>query len=249
MVTNGRAIIECVTSFSQLNADIAYFQGYTEKQLEPVIAKFIEGTDYSEYYWAADDLIATRESFKLVQKAAEDFSVVTGYCNLGIHKGLEKLANITKSPLLVPKPQSLKAYDFYTLNEADFAHDYAFNTYFVGAAFTAMSRELWIEFPFKTYGLEGGFSSDYNLSWRLQEADIPMYAVRGAFFKHLAAGPSTLLGSVIPNVTVMRDGELISKYVEQRITTTKDAKPFFNNATERREAKWKADRDKGEQSA
>jgi hypothetical protein len=84
---------------------------------------------------------------------------------------------------------SIDCYDFPTRKEVEQSGG-LYRSWFTGFAFTFMSKDMWQRFPFDCIG-DPGYQSDYRLSVRLQEADVPIWASPDGFIKHLRLAEST----------------------------------------------------------
>ena len=78
-----------------------------------------------------------------------------------------------------------------------------------------MSKEMWLKFPFACFtdgAQDPGYASDFNLSRRLQDERVPVYAVRESFCYHWRSewqntnhpdDSPLLIGELIPSVTLV----------------------------------------------
>ncbi len=181
IVLNPRQIAECLLTLRALKIDQAWCTGYTEHQLQPVIADLVEQHAYEHYIVVPDDVIPTQPALDAVRAAlAAGQPVVTGYCNLDT-SGDDRV-NITRSPLT--EPRTMASYDFYTQRQVDQYRAELVPTHFVGFALTGMSRPLWQRYPFQAYG-SPGCSSDYHLSRRLAADGVPMVAPKRGRVHHV----------------------------------------------------------------
>ena len=230
MIMNARMIDICLRSYKTLPIDRAYFTGYNEIGLETAISKFIEKTDYRHYLLISDDVIANKEALVKVEEALEIVDIATGYCNITPESPLVNLTNIK----LVSEPKSINDYHFMSRDVADNSAYELFKTYLAGFMFTGMTRKLWQEFPFECYHnkvvmsevvgddveaktllqeyveeqtKEIGWGSDHCVSKKLQDANMTISAVRGAFCEHLGGDlrlPATLVGKIKPKTTLVK---------------------------------------------
>lgn len=191
LVMNPRRIARCITAIESLPIDKVWMTAMWEKELEPVIDKIVDdviaGPDgYTHLILLSDDTVPTPKSLALVLAALEEgHPVVTGYCNLD---SKVPHVNLTKSPFKHVDQSYGNDYDWFTRDEVEAWPDPIVPTCFGGACLTAMSRELWKQFPFRCNthpGAEMGYCSDWNLCVRLQAAGIPIVAPRGAFVHHV----------------------------------------------------------------
>lgn len=182
-IMNPRQIPECMQSLKALEVRKAWLQNYTEWELQEVIASIVrdEAIHFSHLVLVADDCIVTQSALDAVLAHAEEHPVVTGYCRLDWS---HPLVNITRRPISGDAP-SAGAYDFYSLDEVQAYPEELVPTGFVGFALTCMSREMWTRFPFGVFGAASqSWSSDFHLSARLRDAEVPMVAVREGLVGH-----------------------------------------------------------------
>lgn len=185
LVMNPRAIEECVAAIRRLPIRKAWLTGFTESQLESVIESLIDEHDeHTHFLILSDDGIPTRSALEQVLTLLEaGHPVVTGYSNLD---ATGQIVNIGRAGFhLKPWPTGQDSYDLMDLGEVAAHPEEAIPISTVGFSLTGMSRELWRQFPFLTYGGARGWGSDYSLSYRLQEAGIVPVAAREAFFYHV----------------------------------------------------------------
>lgn len=184
MIMNARNIKRACDAFRELTTDCVYATGYTELELKDVFADIIEKTDYTHYLVVSDDVVVTQRAVNAVFKQLEMLHVVvTGWCN---HDLIEPGVNLTRTPLPgYQHPTTREEWDWWHFAEVLSYPSSAVPTYFAGMCLTGMSREMWQRFPFDCYPLGHFGGSDYHLSWRLQEAGIPIVGARDGFVFHL----------------------------------------------------------------
>jgi hypothetical protein len=200
MVMNARDITRCLDSYRKLSIDKVYFRGYTEKQLEGPINRFVHETDYDNYVIISDDQVIEQDTLDLVCRNIREDRVVTGYCVLP-----GGFVNLCYAPLKDPRPKK-SSYSWMKVEDVEtFPGDLAPTT-FAGFFLTTMSRQMWLDFPFRAYGpvprqMQSlsrhlpqygkvgeslrGYASDYNLCYRLGKKGVKIYAVKGALVEHL----------------------------------------------------------------
>lgn len=182
VVMHPRRIPVCVKAFDALDADIAYLSGGNESQAMDMFAEVLAGSDHDHLVVVSDDVIVTQPALDAVVAALEDgVLVATGWCLLD---RTNRYSNVTDQPLIGNKPD-WSAYSFMTAVDVRDRSE-RFETGFAGLALTGMSRELWQRFPMACYGADlHGWASDFHLSVRLRDADVPITAVRDAYVEHL----------------------------------------------------------------
>jgi hypothetical protein len=158
--------------------------GYTERQLaDGVFASVIDANrDFSHFMVASDDVIIRWSAIGAILRRAPEHEVLTGYCQ-ATHT--EWRTNLTRAPLQGDLPRA-DAYDFIPFQEI-VSGPPTVRSWFTGMCLTFMPRMLWYEFPFQCFADKAedpGYGSDFSLSKRLQEADIPITAVRDSFTYH-----------------------------------------------------------------
>jgi len=191
---NPRDIPESITALNSLKIDKFWMRAHTQKQLEPVVESFVNDTDYDNYIMISDDTEPTQAALDVVQELAETNEACTGYSNMSPKN---PRFNLSIRKLRAPAPSYfscdyLHAWEFKKCSDR-------FRTYFTGMSFTCMRRALWKLYPFRVYPenalrkgviINGkrpnGWASDYNLSYRLQRASIPIITDKKAFVYHNA---------------------------------------------------------------
>lgn len=183
LVLNPRRIPECVDAIAALPIDRVWLQNYTESELSDVIPGVIAACDHDVIGVLSDDTEPTREALAAVLELAAPDRVTTGWCNLD---DASELVNLSTEPLATSTPTTT-AYTFPTRAWVE-AHDTReVPTYFAGHCLTFMHRDLWRRFTWECHGGPPGYASDLMLSWRLQEAGVPIIAARDGFVRHVKA--------------------------------------------------------------
>lgn len=183
LVLNPRRIPECVDAISSLPVDKVWLQNYTESELSDVILDVLAQVPHDLVGILSDDTVPTRAALDEVLALAQPGRVTTGWCNLD---DASDLVNLSTEPLATSTPTTT-AYTFPTRAWVE-AHDtLEVPTYFAGHCLTFMDRDLWDRFPWECHGGPPGYASDLMLSWRLQEAGVPIVAARDGFVRHVKA--------------------------------------------------------------
>jgi hypothetical protein len=107
--------------------------------------------------------------------------VVTGWCNLDASSDL---VNLSVEPLAASEPAA-STYSFPTRAWVEQHPEPVVRSYFAGHCLSFMERALWERFPWQCYGGAPGYASDLHVSWRLQEAGVPIMAARDGFVRHV----------------------------------------------------------------
>jgi len=157
--------------------------GYTEAELAAgVFAEALVAHPHDYYIVASDDLILRWAAVVEIHQALKADRVVTGYCQF---THTDWRVNLVSGPLAGDSPNK-DAYTFWHFQDV-ISGDREQRTWFTGMSLTGMSRQMWSEFPFRCYTDQPGdkgYGSDFHLSKRLQDADVPIYAIRDAFAYH-----------------------------------------------------------------
>ncbi len=180
IVMNPRRIPQCLNSIEELDIPKIYMQGYTEHQI--MTDAFPQALDHGyDWYWlASDDLIIRQSALDAVRALRDqDHPIVTGYSQFS---HTDWTVNLTSEPLRGPVP-CVSAYTFRKYPECVSYPDPAIPTWFTGMALTGMSADMWRRFPFMV-DFDPGWASDFHLSRRLQDANVPIVAAREGFTYH-----------------------------------------------------------------
>ena len=180
MIMNPRSVPETTEAFKALSIDRAWLTGYTEDGLVPVVAQVVQETDYTHYMMIADDGVVTPRALNAVLSAGETREVVTGWANITSDGPFVNLSSQPVGRVELTTVEELVP-GLYRWVDVLLGPD-LFQTYVMGFCLTMMTRELWQRFPFEAYS---NAKSDHCLCWRLQQAGIPITAVREGFVKHL----------------------------------------------------------------
>lgn len=182
VILNPRYLPECILSLEQIDAPKVWLKNFTELELEEVIPQVIKESDYENYIVVSDDVIASTDAFSAVASALDVAQVVTGYCNLDPHS---PYCSLTKTPPAQPYG-TVHTYDWYTLDEVYRLDALTIRTFHPSMAMTGMSAEMWGRFPWRCFGRNGkfGWAADLDLSIRLHEAGIPIFAPKKGFMYH-----------------------------------------------------------------
>lgn len=181
VVMHPRRIPECVAAFAELDIDKLLMDGFTEWEIMQEAFPAVLEHDYDWLWLASDDLVVRPQALAAVRALRDDSGapVVTGYSQFA-HDDWR--VNLTKAPLSATHPGD-NPYEFFQFHEVYGNPEPAVRSWFTGMALTGMSREDWRRFPFKV-DFDPGWASDFNLSLRLQRADVPIVAARDGFCYH-----------------------------------------------------------------
>jgi hypothetical protein len=183
LILNPRRIPECVDAIAALPIDKVWLERYTEHELSDVIPQVVADCDHDLIGILSDDTAPTGDALEAVLSLAAPGRVVTGWCNLDDESDL---VNLSSNPLTTNIP-SVSAYTFPTRAWVQEHETREVPTYFAGHCLTFMWREHWAIFPWECHGGNPGYASDLMLSWRLQEAGVPIIAARDGYVRHVKA--------------------------------------------------------------
>lgn len=211
IVMNPRNTVFIRRALEELPIDKIWLTGWTEKQLaEGVFLEAISEFNYDQYLMASDDIIIREDALTAVRRLLDaGHPVATGYSQ---RSHTEWVVNVTSGPLRGEEPGP-DAYTFRMFQDVVSWADPAVPTWFTGMSLTAMSRELWLKYPFGCYSSghsDPGWASDFHLSRRLQDDNVPIVAAREGFCYHWRndwqrVGPTDdplVVGKVIPSISL-----------------------------------------------
>lgn len=181
LVLNPRDIRVSVESILRLRGvSQAWFSSFTERQVAGRINDFIAETDFDAYAVIADDCVCSQAALDAVLAAFGDGrDPVTGWTTLDAESAF---ANVTCEPLIGDEPHA-GAYEWMLAEDLE-RESSPVECFFMGFALTLMSRELWLQFPFGCYGVNG-YASDFHLSRRLRDAGVEMTVAPAGRVEHL----------------------------------------------------------------
>lgn len=172
MIMNARNQSTFRDCMDKLNISKVWFKGYTEFELNTEINKFIQETQFDNYYIVSDDLVIQPKAFELLQEKLKTHPIVTGWGvwrqNFDwttIHRQ-DKLYVYNQGPSLPmwrKHFQTVRTYEIDTLPEE-------FETAFTGWFYTGARREIWLKYPYQTMGVyknQPGASTDAHWSKRI----------------------------------------------------------------------------------
>lgn len=163
-------------AFDSLSVAKCYIRSHTEAEIQNEAFSDVLAGD--PVVVVSDDALVSQVALETVIRLLEDHPVVTGWCPLAEDS---ELCNLSRG-VLPEGPPSVQSYDFMRCDDVKGL----VSTSFAGMCLTGMSRELWQRFPFMAYGVPG-FASDYHLSYRLQEAGVPIVSHEDARCGHVKA--------------------------------------------------------------
>ena len=172
MIMNARNQSSFRDCMDKLNISKVWFKGFTEFELNIEINKFIQETQFDNYYIVSDDLLIQPEAFNLLQEKLKIYPIVTGWGvwrqNFDwttIHKQ-DKLHIYNQGPKL---PMFRKHFQTLRTYEIDALPD-EFETAFTGWFYTGIRRDIWLKYPYQTMSINNnqpGASTDAHWSKRI----------------------------------------------------------------------------------
>lgn len=190
LITRVRNLKKSLKSIEALPYSKVWVEYHTELEISkkfPAIVKSARHRGYTHLAVFSDDGIISPEGAEIIFDAAKYIPVACGWCNMDSGP----LSNISKSPLRDVTPTT-NSYDLFTIDEILNHPDYSIRTWFSGASMHVMSLDLWKIHPYMCYGPKDpevtdykGHSSDYHLCIRLQNASVPIFAMKDARIKHI----------------------------------------------------------------
>jgi hypothetical protein len=181
MVLNPRDIPYCMEALRGLEIPKCWVSYVPEIEAARLINIQIEMTDYDRYVIISDDCEPYQDALERVLALHDGHpdKCVTGYSNFDKYLPYVNLC----WNRLHPPPPHMDSYRFLTRTEVDeLDQEKPITTTFAGLSFTTMTRELWRRFPLRT--TVWGGQMDYQLSYELAQADVPLLAAPGAFVRH-----------------------------------------------------------------
>lgn len=223
MIMHAREIPECMLSLKALQIDKVWFRGFTEPELGPEIATFIEYKKYDRYIMVSDDCIVTQQALDNLISLEHAAEVVTGWCNITPGKSMVNLeltpATPRNSPYIrwrdrlprwaVPAAKWIylkgpagfgmqkAVYDHFPKIDEIWKQEPLFRTYFVGWSLTSISRRIWQRYQFRfPEDQRAGHGSDRAMSDDLARGGIIALCARDSFIYHLGSMRNFIVGKV-----------------------------------------------------
>ena len=126
-----REIKEVIESINQIDMPRVWFRAYNSLEIELVMNKFVEETDYDNYIITSDDLILYPEATRIILDMPKEYLAVSGYCNMFV--GSEYVGLCSK-PLTLANNTFPQESDYVLMKqtEVDNMPTDIFETYFLG---------------------------------------------------------------------------------------------------------------------
>ncbi|MEM3414945.1 MAG: glycosyltransferase [Thermoproteota archaeon] len=199
-----RLLPQFIKSFESVDfIDKVMFIGYTERQLTPILNKFIKESDYDYIIITADDVVFDKSVVERLVNDAGKFDVLTGYSR--IRPSLNRY-NITKTKLKGTFP-SHSSYDWYYDRDLRKLIDNNIlygRTYFCGYSLSMFNRKLFdrVSYGFYDGGKFDGWATDFFVSKQLQDLGVEMFFRVDCYVHHLAWDRDYIIGRVEPHIKV-----------------------------------------------
>ena len=177
MIMNARnlsAFKECV---DKLDISKVWFKGYKEFELNIEINKFIQETQFDNYFIIPDDLIINKSDFEFLEEQLKYYPIVTGW---GVWRQNSDWTTIyrqdkihtfnqgDKLPIFKKHYNIVKTYEIDSLPDAT-------ETAFTGWFYTGIRRDIWLKYPYQTMSTHVGMpgaSTDAHWSKRILKDNI-----------------------------------------------------------------------------
>jgi hypothetical protein len=157
MIMNARNLSAFRDCINKLNVSKVWFKGFTEYELNTEINKFIQETNFDNYYIVSDDLVIQPEHFNLLQEKLKTHPIVTGWgvwrqnwdwTTIHFQDKLHTFNQGGHLPLMKKHYNVIKTYEIETLPDE-------FETAFTGWFWTGIRRDIWLEYPYQTMSTTG----------------------------------------------------------------------------------------------
>jgi hypothetical protein len=172
MIMNARKLSGFRDAMDKLNISKVWFKGFKEYELNVEINKFIEETNFDNYYIVSDDLVIQPDAFNLLQEKLKIYPIVTGW---GVWRQNKDWTTIHQQDDLYiynqgPNiPMFKKHYNIVKTHEIETLPD-EFETAFTGWFYTGIRRDIWLKYPYQTMATDpyqSAASTDAHWSKRI----------------------------------------------------------------------------------
>ena len=177
MIMNARNISAFRECINKLNISKVWFKGYSEFELNTEINKFINETNFDNYFIVSDDLIINENDFKFLEEQLKTYPIVTGWgvwrqnsdwTTIYLQDKIHLYNQGTHSPIFKDHYNIVKTYEIDSLPNH-------FETAFTGWFYTGVRRDIWLKYPYQTmatYHHMYGASTDAHWSKRILKDNI-----------------------------------------------------------------------------
>ena len=192
MIMNARNLSAFRDCINKLEVSKVWFKGFREFELNEEINKFIQETNFDNYYIVSDDLVISKKNFELLQEKLKTYPIVTGwgvwrqnYDWTTIHLQ-NKIHTFNQGPSI---PFFKKHYNIAKTHEIESLPD-EFETAFTGWFWTGIRRDIWLEYPYQTMSVvpwQTAASTDAHWSKRiLADGKYKQMCIKKACVTHLS---------------------------------------------------------------
>ena len=177
MIMNARnlsAFKECV---NKLNISKVWFKGYREFELNDEINKFIQETNFDNYFIVSDDLVINKKDFEFLENQLNYYPIVTGWgvwrqnwdwTTIHLQDKLHTFNQGDKLPIFKKHYNIVKTYEIDSMPDV-------IETAFTGWFYTGIRRDIWLKYPYQTMSIKPwmpGASTDAHWSKRILKDNI-----------------------------------------------------------------------------
>ena len=152
MIMNARNLSGFRDCMDKLNVSKVWFKGFREYELNTEINKFIQETNFDNYYIVSDDLVIQPQDFELLQEKLKIYPIVTGWgvwrqnldwTTIHLQDKLHIYNHGSNLPMFKKHYNIVKTYEIDTLPDE-------FETAFTGWFYTGIRRDIWLKYPYQT---------------------------------------------------------------------------------------------------
>jgi hypothetical protein len=193
IVLSVRNIKSVKDHIDNLNCEKIWFKGYREHELSPLLNRFVQDTNFENYFIAPDDLIIKSYKFDRLVNALNRFDIVSGW---GVIRQNATYTTITKPQDFLKNTIFKPSFINTTLNNSVYKHNYQtheiynlpeeIETAFTGWFYTGMKRNVLLEYPYECVPMPNA-SSDLTFSRRvLSDKKYKLYCIKSAHVTHIS---------------------------------------------------------------
>jgi len=177
MIMNARNISAFKECINKLNISKVWFKGYREFELNTEINKFIQETNFDNYFIVSDDLVINKNDFEFLEEQLKIYPIVTGW---GVWRQNSDWTTIHLQDKMhlfnqgTHLPVFKEHYNIVKTHEIDSLPNY-FETAFTGWFYTGIRRDIWLKYPYQTMATSPdmyGASTDAHWSKRILKDNI-----------------------------------------------------------------------------
>lgn len=177
MIMNARNLSAFRDCVNKLNISKVWFKGYKEFELNIEINKFIQETNFDNYFIIPDDLIIDKNDFDFLEEQLKYHPIVTGWgvwrqnsdwTTIHLQDKIHLYNQGTHLPMFKKHYNIVKTYEIDSLPNQ-------FETAFTGWFYTGARRDIWLKYPYQTmatYSHMDGASTDAHWSKRVLKDNI-----------------------------------------------------------------------------